>query len=90
MTPRQAAAAAGRKREATSRGPNFSEAMRAAREPLRKSDDKSETFWLPMLPKNRRNRLFRREHSIGIDLYRDGGRCGTTKYERERERGESI
>ncbi|KAL0125372.1 hypothetical protein PUN28_004483 [Cardiocondyla obscurior] len=51
MTPRQAAAAGvglrieRRKREATSRGPNFSEAMRAAREPLRKSDDKSESRW---------------------------------------------
>jgi len=53
MTLRQAAAAAAaagvdlrierRKREATSRGPNFSEAMRAAREPFRKSDDKSES-----------------------------------------------
>lgn len=96
MTPRQAAAApaadAGlrierRKREATSRGPNFSEAMRAAREPLRKSDDKSESSGSLCPRKNRRDRLFLREHP-SEDLHRDGERRGTTRY--GQEGGESI
>lgn len=91
MTPRQAAApAAGaglrierRKREATSRGPNFSEAMRAAREPLRKSDDKSESSGSLCLRKTVGIGSFwesiRRKISIG--MVRDAARQDTVKRE---------
>lgn len=93
MTPRQAAAAGAglrierRKREATSRGPNFSEAMRAVREPLRKSDDKSESSGSLCLQKTVGIGSFLKEHP-SEDLHRDGERRGTTRY--GQEEGESI
>jgi len=93
MTPRQAAAAGvglrieRRKREATSRGPNFSEAMRAAREPLRKSDDKSESSGSLCPRKTVGIGSFLKEHP-SKDLHRDGERRGSTRY--GQEGGESI